>query len=235
MNTPNQVTGVAPVRGELAYVYGFKDRVRRHHCLGYGTFDVDVSRLESVRKKYSRLIQPITDKSIFVKATALAIQRSPEANAILFRRWFGYRIVQFERVDVNLPITREFEGRIVTFIATIRDAAAKSLAQIQAEITSHQRRPAEECVALARFQRFAKMPLWLARLIHAWMTRSPRFYVSNVGTCGVTFLADQNLGRFFPIAPTSVVFSIGSTQWEPIVRGRRDCEGAANEVHADGR
>ncbi|MBI3468563.1 MAG: 2-oxo acid dehydrogenase subunit E2 [Planctomycetes bacterium] len=219
MNVSNRIAEAIPVRGESAYLYGLKDRARRHHCLGYGMFSVDMSRLEEARKRYSRCVRPITYKPIFVKATALAIERTPEANAILFKQWLGYRIVRFERVDVNLPVTRDLHGRTVTFIATIRDAAAKPLSQIQDELTAHQRRPPEECFALRRFEKFSRMPLWLARLIHWRMTRSPRFYLNNVGTCGLTFLEDPSFERLLPIAPTSVVFGLGGVQWEPVVRG----------------
>ena len=219
MNTTNNIARSLPVRGELGYLYGFKDRARRHHCLGYGTFSVDVTRLERVRKEYSRRVSAITSKPIFVKATALAIERTKEANSILFRHWFGYRIVQFERVDVNLPVTRQLNGRTITFVATVRDAARKSLAVIQAELTAHQRSSPEECFALRRFTKFSRMPLWIARWIHWWMTCSPRFYSSNVGTCGVTFLEQNDLEYLLPIAPTSVVFGLGGVQWEPVVRG----------------
>ena len=219
MTVSNRVCHVQPVRGEHAYIYAFKDRARRHHCLGYGTFSIDLTNLEAARKQYSRLVQPITYLPIYIKATALAIQKTPAANAILFKHWFGFRIVQFERVDVNLPVTRRVGERTVTFVATVRNAAEKSLAEIQNEVTHFQRCPPEQSAALQRFERFARMPLWLARLIHWRMTRSPRFYVGNVGTCGLTLAEQDGFERLFPIAPTSVVFGIGGAAREPVVRG----------------
>jgi pyruvate/2-oxoglutarate dehydrogenase complex dihydrolipoamide acyltransferase (E2) component len=220
MDLPNRIGRQETLRGERAYVYAFKARAQRHHCLGYGTFDVDLERLETLRKEYSRRIRPITNLPLYVKATALTLQRHPEANAILFRQWFGLRIVHFERVDVNLPITRKVGKRWITFVGTIRDAPAKSLAEIQDELTTYQRCPAEESFAIRRFLRFDRMPLWLARLIHWWMTRSPSFYVRNVGTCGLTLVEGGDwFEHLFPIAPTSVVFGIGAAKREPVVRG----------------
>jgi pyruvate dehydrogenase E2 component (dihydrolipoamide acetyltransferase) len=219
METPNRICSSRPVQGEEAYGYGLKARARRHHCPAYGTFPVDVERLERLRRAYSRAVRPITYLPIYVKATALAVQRHPEANAILFRKPLGLRIVQFARVDVNLPITRRVGDRWITFIGTVRDAAAKSLAEIQAELREYQRCPPEKSFAIRRFQQFARMPLWMAQLIHTLMTWSPAFYSQSVGTCGLTLL-DADWGEYlFPIAPTSVLFGIGAVRREPVVRG----------------
>jgi pyruvate/2-oxoglutarate dehydrogenase complex dihydrolipoamide acyltransferase (E2) component len=215
---PNRVIRDRRVQGEEAYVYGLKARARRHHCLGYGTFSVELDDLESLRKQYCRTVRPITAVPIYLKAAALAIQRNPEANAILFKKPMGLRITQFEQVDVNLPITRRLDGRRVTFVGTIRGAAAKPLEEIQRELVEYQRGRAENSFAIRRIRRFARMPLWMARFVHWRMTRSPVFYIRNVGTCGVTFLEGGAYERLFPIAPTSVVFGIGAAGREPVVR-----------------
>ncbi len=218
MSDENRIVDTQRISGENGYVYAFKNRARRHHCLGYGTFKIDLRNLEQARKAYSRQVRPITYKPILVKATAIAIEQTPEANSILFRSGLGMRVVRFDSVDVNLPITRELDGRTITYVATIRRAAEKSLAEIQTELTHFQKASPEDCFPLRRFQKFAGVPLWVARLIHWWMTRSPRFYVGNVGTCGLTFSEYRGTGQFFPVAPTSVVFGIGGTSEEPVVR-----------------
>ena len=59
----------------------------------------------------------------------------------------------------------------------------------------------------------------MTQLVHWRMTRSPEFYVRNVGTCGLTMLEDWDGGEyFFPIAPTSVVLAVGGLRREPVVR-----------------
>jgi pyruvate/2-oxoglutarate dehydrogenase complex dihydrolipoamide acyltransferase (E2) component len=219
-DSPNRIAGEGPLRGETAYIYALKRRALRHHCLGYGTFSVELTRSQRLRRDYSRAIAPITDVPLLVKAAALALERNPEANAILFRKLFGYRIVRFERVDVTLPITRRFAGRWITFVATIRDAAHKPLHAIQSELTGFLRAWPEECPALRRFLRFDRMPLWQARLAHWWMKWSPSFYTRNVGTCGITLAESEGFEHGFPIAPTSVCFGLGGICREPVVRGR---------------
>jgi len=204
--------------GTEAYIWAFKRRAQVHHCIGYGTFQVELDRAAGLRRRYSRDVKAITMLPVLVKATALAIERNPEANAILFKKLFGYRIVSFDRADVNVPITRNIDGARFTFLATVRDAARKPLADIQDEISQVQRCPAERLPQVARLRRFAHLPLWVARLFHAGMTRSPALYIRNAGTCGLTIMDAPWGDNFFPIGPTSAVFSIGGVRQEPVVR-----------------
>ena len=215
----NRILDERPLRGEEAYVYGLKARAQRHHCLGYGTFHVEVDHLADLRKRYARERAPITSLPLYVKAVALTLARNPEANAVLFKKPFSLRIARFERVDVNLPITRLVDGRRITFVGTIRDAAFRSLEEIQREITFYQKGPPEESFAIRRLLRFSRMPLWMARLVHRRMTRSPAFYIRNVGSCALTYLEGGGYERLFPIAPTSVAFGIGTAAREAVVRG----------------
>ena len=216
---PNRILGEEGLRGESAYVYAFKARARDHHCLGYGTFTVDLTALEPLRKEYSRRVRPITYLPLFLKATALAVQRHPEANSILFKKLFGRRIVRFERVDVNLPITRRLGAGWTTFIGAVRDAPNKPLHRIQEEISHFQRCDPGESPYLQRMIRFRRMPLWLAQYVHARMTWDPAFYVRSVGTCGLTLATGDAHDHGLPIAPTSAVFGIGGARREPVVRG----------------
>jgi len=217
MNNPSAIASVRPLRGEEAFVYGLKERAKRQHCLAYATFSIEMDRIEALRKQYSRAIAPITNVALAVKAMALAVERNPEVNAILFRGLVGPRIVQFREVDVNLPVTRLIGSRALTFVGTIRGAPAKSLAAIQRELTQYQRCPPEDSASIRRVLWFDGKPLWLARLVHFWMGRSPSFYIRNVGTCGLTLGAGHH-EHSFPVAPTSAVFGLGGAAREPVVR-----------------
>jgi pyruvate/2-oxoglutarate dehydrogenase complex dihydrolipoamide acyltransferase (E2) component len=231
VNENNLIVESNVIRGVQAYVYAFKARAQRHHCLGYGTWTVDFATVERLRREYSRTVSPITYVPIYVKATAMALARNPEANAILFKTWYGSRrIVRFARVDVNLPIIRTVDGELMTFIGTIRDAASKTLQEIQAELTEYHRCDPEASFSIRRLRRFAGKPLWFARLIHWLLTMSPRFYVDSVGTCGLTFAPQPSRDAhgsvegdwydwFFPTGPTTVAFCIGGVKKEPAVDG----------------
>jgi pyruvate/2-oxoglutarate dehydrogenase complex dihydrolipoamide acyltransferase (E2) component len=147
------------------------------------------------------------------------VEANPEANSILFRTLFGLRIVHFDSVDVNLPITREVEGRRITFIATVREAGRKSLGEIQHELSHHERCEPEESFYIRRLRQFSGMPLWLAQLVHRRMTWDPGFYTRNVGTCGLTLAEGDWFEHGFPIGPTTAIFGIGGARREPVVRG----------------
>lgn len=216
----NRIVRRETVRGERAYIYGLKQRAQMHHCMGYGTFSVDMEPVEALRREYSRRIRPITYTPIWVKAVALAIRQNPEANAVLFKKPFGLRIAHFEQVDVNLPITRKLGDRMVTFIGTVRNAALKSLAEIQAELVQLQRGSESESFAVRRIMKLARMPLWLTQWVHRRLMWDPDYYLRNVGTCGLTFVEGGDWGEhLFPIAPTSVVFGMGAVRREPVVEG----------------
>lgn len=243
--TSNPIQRDDTVRGMSAYVYAFKKRAHEHHCLGWGTFVVEIEKLGELRKKYSRARSPITTSAIYVKALAMALKKTPEANAILFKKWLGLfgrrRIVRFENVDVNLPITREVDGKVITFIGTIRDAAHKTLAAIQAELNHLQRCPPDESYYIRRIKKLANLPLWLARFVHWMMTVSPSFYTKQVGTCGLTFIDGDWYDNVFPIGPTSIVFCIGAARREPVVEGNAivakrllRCTGMADNYVIDG-
>ena len=213
-----RIERIRALAGVEAYVWAFKRRARTHHCIGYGTFQVELDRATALRKRYGREIAPITMLPVMIKATALAVERNPEANSILFKSFAGYRIVSFDAADVNVPVTRVLEGAPFTFLLTVRGAARKSLADIQREITEVQRCPADDLPQVRRIRRFANLPLWLARLFHGIMTRSATFYLKNAGTCGLTIVESGAGDHYFPIGPTSAVFSIGGVRPEPVVR-----------------
>src|SRR5690242_14124621 len=96
-NAAARVAGTRPLAGVEAYVWAFKRRARDHHCIGYATLQVETDGLSALRKRYSQEIAPVTPLAVFIKATALAVERNPEANAILFKRLLGYRIASFDR------------------------------------------------------------------------------------------------------------------------------------------
>lgn len=208
-----------PLTAIETYMFGLKSRAHRFHCLGNGTFPVDLTKLAVMRRRYSKNVRPVTLMPFFIKAVALSIRAVPAANRILFRRFpFGRRIVRFETVDVNIPITRTLDDERVTFIGTIRDADERKIGEIQDEMVKMQRGPAEESLYIAKLRRLERAPPFVASLYHWLMTRSAAFYLKNAGTCGMTTLEGMAGGHFFPIGPTTAVFGIGGIGDEVVAR-----------------
>lgn len=201
------------------YMYGLKARAHLHHCLVHGTFPVDMTRLGSLRRMYSKQIRPVTLLPFFIKAVALSVRRTPEVNRILFRRFpFGRRIVRFDDVDVNVPITRMIDGEMMTFIGTIRHADTLSVAGIQDALEEMQRGSPSESPSIEKIRRLKRAPPFVASLFHWLMSRSPGFYLRNAGTCSITTLDGMRGDHFFSIGPTTSLFCVGGIGEEPVVR-----------------
>jgi len=214
----NAIASSTTLSGLTAYAHGLKQRAQRHHCIGYGVFRVDVEPLARARREYSRRVRPITTLPILVKAAALAVAQVPQANSILFKRWFGHRVVRFRDVDVNVPITRPVGGVPLTFLVIVRRADRKTLSEIQGELEHALKSPPEEVPEIGRIAKAGRLPRLGWRIYHWLMTRSPTFYVRNGGTCGLTMMNEPWGDQFFPIGPTTCVFSVGGTREEAVVR-----------------
>jgi pyruvate/2-oxoglutarate dehydrogenase complex dihydrolipoamide acyltransferase (E2) component len=221
LTTENSIAQSAPVTGLGAYGHGLKQRAQRHHCVGYGVFRANVEEMVRLRREYSRRVRPITNLPILVKAVALAVARVPQANTILFKSWFGHRIVRFTDVDVNVPITRSVAGESVTFLVIVRKANQKTLAEIQEQLQRALKNPPERVAELVRITRASRLPRLGWRLYHWLMTRSPTFYVKNGGTCALTVINESWGDHFFPIGPTTCVFSVGGPRAEAVVEEDR--------------
>jgi len=238
MTTENSIAHSAPLSGLGAYAHGLKQRAQRHHCVGYGVFRVDVEAMGRLRREYARRVRPITSLPILVKATALAVAQVPQANSILFKRWFGHRVVRFSQVDVNVPLTRLVDGEPLTFLVIVRDANRKTLAEIQAQLQHALESPPDQVPEIARLTQAVRFPRLGWRIYHWLMTRSPSFYVKNGGTCALTVINESWGDHFFPIGPTTCVFSVGGPRPEAVVendavvvrRMAHVCLGADNYV-----
>jgi pyruvate/2-oxoglutarate dehydrogenase complex dihydrolipoamide acyltransferase (E2) component len=238
VKTDNSIAQSTPLIGMGAYVHGLKQRAQRHHCVGYGVFRVNVEAMDRLRREYSRRVRPITTLPILVKATALAVAQVPQANSVLFKHWFGHRIVRFSDVDVNVPITRLADGEPLTFLVIVRKANQKTLAEIQDQLEHAIKSPPEQVAEIGRITKALRLPRLGWWVYHWFMTRSPTFYVKNGGTCALTVMNESWGDQFFPIGPTTCVFSVGGTRAEPIVendaivvrRMAHVCLGADNYV-----
>lgn len=208
-----------PLNSIETYMYGLKSRAHLHHCLGNATFPVDLTELAAMRKRYSSEVRPVTLTPFFIKAVALAVRANPAARRILFQRFpLRRRIVSFEAVDVNVPVTREIDGETLTFIGIIRGADKMTIAEIQDELLRMHRELPESCPYIQKIRKLKKAPPLAVTLYHWLIGRSPDFYLKNAGTCGMTTMDSMNGSHFFPIGPTTAIFGIGGIGDQVIAR-----------------
>ena len=119
-----------------------------------------------------------------IKACAAALQRVPEANA----DWAGDRILALKPSDVAVAVA--IEGGL--FTPVIRDAQAKGLGQISAEMKDLAARARDRKLAPHEFQGGA-------------------FSISNLGMFGIkSFASIIN-------PPEGMIMSVGAGQKQPVV------------------
>lgn len=201
-----------PLNSIETYMYGLKSRAHLHHCHGNAAFPVDLTELTAMRKRYSSEVRPVTLTPFYIKAVALAVRANPAARRILFQRFpFRRRIVRFEAVDVNIPVTREIDGETLTFIGIVRGADKLTIAEIQDELLRMHREPPESCPYIQKIRKLKKASPLAISLYHWLIGRSPDFYIKNAGTCGLIPMDAMSGSHFFPIGPTTAMFGIGGT------------------------
>ncbi len=152
--------------------------------------DIRLDTLLGVRKTFNdQLAASGTKLSVndfIIKACAMAMMRVPAANAV----WAADRILQLENADVAVAVA--IEGGLLTPV--IRDAHAKGLAQISAEM--------KDLAARAR-----------ERKLQPFEYQGGSFAVSNLGMFGVdNFDAVIN-------PPHASILAVGAGVEKPVVTG----------------
>ncbi len=94
------------------------------------TIDIDMTRLQEARARINALLEAdglrVSVNDLIIRATAAALRRHPECNA----HWLGDKVRRFNRVHIGVAVA--IPDGLITPI--VRDAHAKGVAQIGAEV-----------------------------------------------------------------------------------------------------
>jgi pyruvate/2-oxoglutarate dehydrogenase complex dihydrolipoamide acyltransferase (E2) component len=168
----------------------------------------------------SRIVdsQPAVSWTGFVIATlARTVALHPEVNA----RRAGNRVLFFEQVDISATVERHTDGGVVPVVVTIRDANEKSCTAISTELRrakhAHHHGPALRGVAA----QVARLPGPIRRGAMRLAGRSPRVAATYGPAVGVTSVGmfSRGGGWAIPIAPLTLVATVGGVVDRPVVRG----------------
>ncbi|MFK7942293.1 MAG: pyruvate dehydrogenase complex dihydrolipoamide acetyltransferase [Paracoccaceae bacterium] len=151
--------------------------------------DIELDTLLDVRKTFNAKLEKSGTKlsvnDFIIKACAMALQRVPGANAV----WAGDRVLQFKAADVAVAVA--IEGGL--FTPVLRDANAKGLAELSAEMKDLAGRARERKLAPHEYQGGA-------------------FAISNLGMFGIdNFDAVIN-------PPHASILAVGAGVQKPVVR-----------------
>ena len=81
--------------------------------------NVDIRRIEAA---YSDRGEKVPYSAVLVKAVALLARRCPGVNRMVFSTFYGKRMVEFESVDVNVPLLMDAGSGRFVFGAELRIA-----------------------------------------------------------------------------------------------------------------
>ncbi len=154
--------------------------LHRNHFHIPAHLDFDVSKLVAAYAEQDRRL-PIT--AVMVKAMALLAKKHPEVNRTIFRTFLGTWVVEFDHIDVNVPVMIEHEGRRVLSATVVKDADTKTVAQINDEVKVASQRNLADLPIGSHFIA-NRNNLWnrtKLRLIHWAVWNLPWLYLSKRG------------------------------------------------------
>lgn len=149
--------------------------------------EVEITAIEDAWSQEDRL--PLT--AVVIKAVGLWCAQHPCLNRVLFRGLWGDRVVEFDRVNVNVPVMLRRDGIEQLSATIIQDADQKSLSDIRAELKEAINRDPMS-LPVGRYV-WGRSNTWWNRLrlrvIHWVVNRFPGFYVrAGGGGVGVSSL-----------------------------------------------
>jgi pyruvate/2-oxoglutarate dehydrogenase complex dihydrolipoamide acyltransferase (E2) component len=159
-----------------------------------------------------------------LKCLSQALREYPEVCALLLPR---RRILLFPTIDLNVLVERDIEGQRVPLPVVIRDAGAKSIAQISEELRRAQLQTVSGQIVLGagrarRSERlYGLLPAWLRRWILRRVIRNPASYRGRLAPVSVTSVGmfGKVNGWFLPLGMTPLVVGLGAVTRKPWALG----------------
>jgi pyruvate dehydrogenase E2 component (dihydrolipoamide acetyltransferase) len=148
-----------------------------------------------------------------------AVAAHPEVNA----RRAGDRIVLFDRVDLGATVERQWQGRTVLDIVTVRDADRRSAGDVSALLHATKYGPGESHEPRGMMRTVLRLPGPLRRSAIRIAGRRPSVAASFGPAVGVTSIGmfTRSWGWAIPVAPLTVIATVGGVVDRAVVRDGR--------------
>jgi len=159
----------------------------------YAYLEIDVS---SARQRLRVHLQHTGERLSFTAFVIACVARAADEHRQVqaFRR--GRRLLIFDQVDVATMVEVDANGTRVPLLYVIRDAAARSVAEIHAEIRAVQEDPAPLLKQKqGQIERLRRVPRPLRWLLWRALMRAPRLRRRFGGTVMVTTVGTFGVGR----------------------------------------
>ena len=178
------------------------------------------------RKTLANLKESGHHASLFafvVKSIATALTEHRELNSMRS----GNRVIEFEDIDINVPVELDSSGEKTPRQVVIRNAACKSVEEIWEEIHAAKERfqtagntGEEDQWALSTMQRLFILPKFLLAILVRTLQGNPFNVKRMSGTTFVTSVTMPGISGFavpYIIGPRAVSFALGSVVKKPAV------------------
>jgi pyruvate/2-oxoglutarate dehydrogenase complex dihydrolipoamide acyltransferase (E2) component len=145
-----------------------------------------------------------------------ALARHPDVNS----RKTGNRVLTFDRVDVGATVERQWEGRTILDIATVRDADRMSASAASALLRETKHGPGESHRPDGMMRLVLRLPGPLRRTAIRLAGTRPSTAASFGPAVGVTSVGmfTRGWGWAIPVAPLTVILTVGRVVDRPVVR-----------------
>lgn len=166
-----------------------------------GLVEMDVTRARALLAAPDR--EPLSMTAYLVACLGRAVRRNPEVHG--YRDWLG-RIVVHEFVDVTVLVEVPTSQRPIAFPRVLRDAHARSVADLSAELRAAKREPFAGAPGqmLRRWGPVIAAIPGATRLMYVVMARSKRVR-QRIGTVSVTSVGMFGGGGGMALSPPTVM------------------------------
>jgi pyruvate/2-oxoglutarate dehydrogenase complex dihydrolipoamide acyltransferase (E2) component len=168
----------------------------------HGLIEVDVTGLRRALRDQPR--RP-TVTGFAISVLGQAVSECPKVNV----RHAGRHIVYFNEVDVVVTMERKLDDDVVPLPVVVMDAAAKSPAEVTAELRAARDRAVSEPVDTRGTNSLRRLPPVVRRWGARSLSRMPAAAARFGPPIGVTSLGMIGPGWGIPLSPVTVMVTIG--------------------------
>ena len=142
--------------------------------------EIDVSNVEA---HYTAQGQRVPVTALVVRALAVVAEAHPHINRTVFRTPVGTRVVDFDHIDINVPVMMERDGQLILSAVVVKEANTKGVTEIRDEIRAARERDIERLpiAKLMVANRNNALNRTRLRLLHWAVWRLPWVYEKQRG------------------------------------------------------
>lgn len=201
------------------------DLAQRHAFPAFLTVDIDATAMLACKRRHG--LARGFRYTLLAKCIAELIHERPEMrvlNSVMRRTIFGAWLLTCEAVHFSLALAKDLDGEPAVAIAVLKDAHAKTIAEIDADVRQAIATPMERMPVTRRLRAFLRLPSPLQRLLLgaiSYLQVLRPSLVTDFGTIGMTDMGGLPIRTISGLSPKTLFLGIGGIQRRPWNAGGR--------------